>query len=137
MPIGSMPSVTTAPGTSFDVAEEFLEPALEVHAVPQHEVGGLRLHDVERRRLVVVDLRARLGDGFHDRRVAGDFARMSAMTVKVVTTCFFPEASGFFASATADGQYGRHAVRMSRFAKTDISCGFRGQEVHVCFNVKF
>ena len=55
-----------------DVLEEFLEPALQVQAVPQHEVGRLRLHDVERRRLVVVDLGARLGDGFDDRRVAGD-----------------------------------------------------------------
>ena len=58
-----------------DVLEKFLEPALEIEAVPQHEVGFLRAHDVERGRLVIVNFRARLGDGFHDRLVAGDVLR--------------------------------------------------------------
>ena len=46
MPCGSMPSVSTALGTLRPVAEELLEPALQVHAVPQHEIGILRFHDV-------------------------------------------------------------------------------------------
>ena len=58
-----------------DVLEESLEPALEIEAVPQHEIGRLRPHDVERRRLVVVDLGARLGDRFDDGLVAGDVLR--------------------------------------------------------------
>ena len=58
-----------------DVLEEFLEPAFEVEAVPQHEVGRLRPHDIERRRLIIVDLGARLGDRFHDRLIAGDVLR--------------------------------------------------------------
>ena len=52
--------------------EEFLEPELEIEPVPEHEVGVLRLQDVARRRLVVVDLRAGLGDRLDRRRVAGD-----------------------------------------------------------------
>src|SRR5690606_19381804 len=54
-----------------DVLKEALEPALQVEAIPQHEVCGLRLHDVEGCRLVVVDLGTRLGDAFE----AGGSAR--------------------------------------------------------------
>jgi len=45
-----------------EVGQELLEPALEVEAVPQHEIGARRRDDVLRRRLIAVDLGARLGD---------------------------------------------------------------------------
>ena len=38
-----------------DVLEEALEPAFQVHAVPQDQIGVLRLDDVARGRLIVVD----------------------------------------------------------------------------------
>ena len=75
MPIGSMPSVTIDARHVLHVLEEFLEPALEVQAVPQHQVGVLRLDDVERRRLVVVDLGAGLGDRLDHGLVARDVLR--------------------------------------------------------------
>ena len=56
----------------FDVLEEPLEPALKTEAIPQHEIGFLRLHNVQRGRLIVVDLGARLGDGLHHCFVPGD-----------------------------------------------------------------
>lgn len=59
-----------------DVLEEALEPAFQVHAVPQDQIGVLRLDDVARGRLIVVDLGARFGDGFYHggvtRHVLGD-----------------------------------------------------------------
>ena len=58
-----------------DVLEELLEPAFQIEAVPQHKVGRLCADDIERRRLIVVDLGARLGDGFNDRRRARNVLR--------------------------------------------------------------
>ncbi len=56
------------------VLEELLEPLLEVHAVPQHQVSVLRFDDVARAGLVAMDFGARLRDGFHDRGVARNVA---------------------------------------------------------------
>ena len=90
-------SVTVTARNFLDVLEEALEPPFEVEAVPQHEVGGLRAHDVERGRLIVVDLRAGLGDRLDDAAEPATFCAMSWMTVKVVTT-----RNGFFGAwATA------------------------------------
>src|SRR5688572_18445298 len=55
-----------------DILQKLFEPALEVEAVPKDEVGILRLHDVERRRLIIVDLGAWLRDGFDHRFIASD-----------------------------------------------------------------
>ena len=55
-----------------EVLEELLEPELEIQAVPQDQLGIMRLQDVARRRLIVVDLGAGLGDRFDDGGVAGD-----------------------------------------------------------------
>ncbi len=89
-------------GDVLDVLEEPLEPALEVQAVPQHQIGVLRLDDVAGRRLVVVDLGAGLRDGFDYGGVAGDVLGMSWMTVKVVTTrnVFGPDGCGTAASCS-------------------------------------
>ena len=55
-----------------NAAHEFFEPALQTEAVAQHEVGGLGFDDVERRRLVFVDLGTGLRDRLDDRLIAGD-----------------------------------------------------------------
>jgi hypothetical protein len=55
-----------------DILEKFLEPALEMETVPQHEIGLLRFDDVARGWLIVVDLGARLGDRHDGGFVAGD-----------------------------------------------------------------
>ena len=75
MPIGSTPSETTTPGTSFEVLEELLEPEFEIEPVPEDEIRILRLQDVARRRLVVVDLGSGLGDRLDDRGVARNVPR--------------------------------------------------------------
>ena len=49
-----------------EVLEELLKPELEVEAVPQDQLGIMRLQDIAWRRLVVVDLSSRLGDRFND-----------------------------------------------------------------------
>ena len=61
-------------GDALEVAEEALEPLLEVQPVPQDQVGVLRLEHVAGRRLVVVDLGVGPGDRFHLGRLAGDVA---------------------------------------------------------------
>jgi hypothetical protein len=58
-----------------DIVEEALEPALQIHAVPQHQIGRLRLHHILRRGLVIVDLSAWLGDRFDDGSGAGHVLR--------------------------------------------------------------
>src|SRR5690606_9842744 len=58
-----------------EIGDELLEPALEVEAVPQDEVGAVGAHDVLRRRLVAMDLRTRLGDGDDVCGVAGNIRR--------------------------------------------------------------
>ncbi len=59
----------------FHVAEELLEPGLQVHAVPEHEVGSGGAHDVLRGGLVAVDLGAGLGERVHVGDVARHVAR--------------------------------------------------------------
>jgi hypothetical protein len=55
--------------------KNFTNQRSRLSAVPQDQVGFLRLHDVLRRRLVTVDLGAGLGDGLHDRGVTRDVLR--------------------------------------------------------------
>ncbi|MOA09834.1 hypothetical protein D3C78_1296890 [compost metagenome] len=55
----------------FDVLEEALEPAFQIHAVPQDQVGMLRLDDIARRRLIIVDFCARFGDRLYHGGVTG------------------------------------------------------------------
>jgi hypothetical protein len=57
------------------IVEKLFEPELEVEPVPQDQVRALRLHEVARRRLVIVDFGAGLGDRLHRRRVSGYVAR--------------------------------------------------------------
>src|SRR5690606_4226576 len=54
------------------VLEKALEPTLQIQSIPEDEIGVLGLHDVERSRLIAVDLRAWLGDAFDYRRRTGD-----------------------------------------------------------------
>ena len=58
-----------------DIGEEALKPALQIQPVPEHQIGLLRLDQILRRRLVVVDFRAGLGNGEHRGVITGDILR--------------------------------------------------------------
>jgi hypothetical protein len=57
-------------GNLLQIAKELLEPELKVESVPQDELGILRPQDIAGCRLIVVNLRTRLGDRLDDGRVA-------------------------------------------------------------------
>jgi hypothetical protein len=93
MPIGSMPSLSTAPGTSSTLSKNFSNHSSRFMPFHKHQVGALRLDDVLRRGLVTVDLAPGL---VMDSTIAASPATsraMSAMMVKLVTTFFLPESS--------------------------------------------
>jgi hypothetical protein len=72
MPIGSMPSVSTTPGTSrrfwknFSNQSSRLRPFQRISCAPCARLMSPGVG------CVIVDFRAGLRDGLHDRRVAGD-----------------------------------------------------------------
>jgi hypothetical protein len=58
-----------------EAREEFLEPALEIEAIPQDELRTLGTHDILRCWLIIMDFRAGLGDALDDRGIARDILR--------------------------------------------------------------
>ena len=57
------------------IGKKALKPALQIEPVPQHQIRLLRLDQILRCRLIVVDFRARLGDGNHLGVLASDILR--------------------------------------------------------------
>jgi hypothetical protein len=121
-----MPSVSVTLFTSRTLAHELFEPQFQVQSVAQHQVGRLRLHDIQRRRFILVNLRAGLCDGFDDRPLSpATFWAMSARIVKVVTTRLRPSA----APACPAGRRRRRAAIIRQRRKESPAKAFI-----VCFN---
>ncbi|MNV35285.1 hypothetical protein D3C71_1267280 [compost metagenome] len=58
-----------------EIFEEAFEPEFEVEAVAQNQIGVTGAQEVARRRLIIVDLGAGLGDAFDIGRIACDVLR--------------------------------------------------------------
>ncbi|CUX53099.1 hypothetical protein AGR7C_Lc170016 [Agrobacterium deltaense Zutra 3/1] len=57
------------------VGQELFEPQFKIEAIAKHQIGLAGFEDIARRRLVVVNFSARLGNAFHLGRIARHIAR--------------------------------------------------------------